>query len=44
MPTSTQVLPVVINAIVQNAGQTCSAGSRLLVEQGHLRTAARTPG
>ena len=28
-----EVLPVVINAIVQNAGQTCSAGSRLLVEQ-----------
>jgi aldehyde dehydrogenase (NAD+) len=28
------VLPVVINAIVQNAGQTCSAGSRLLVEHG----------
>jgi aldehyde dehydrogenase (NAD+) len=28
------VLPVVINAIVQNAGQTCSAGSRLLVQQG----------
>ena len=27
------VLPAVINAIVQNAGQTCSAGSRLLVEQ-----------
>jgi aldehyde dehydrogenase (NAD+) len=26
-------LPVIINAIVQNAGQTCSAGSRLLVEQ-----------
>lgn len=26
-------LPTVINAIVQNAGQTCSAGSRLLVEQ-----------
>jgi aldehyde dehydrogenase (NAD+) len=26
-------LPMVINAIVQNAGQTCSAGSRLLVEQ-----------
>jgi aldehyde dehydrogenase (NAD+) len=26
-------LPVVINAIVQNAGQTCSAGSRLLVQQ-----------
>lgn len=27
------VLPVVINAIVQNAGQTCSAGSRLLVQK-----------
>jgi aldehyde dehydrogenase (NAD+) len=27
------VVPVVINAIVQNAGQTCSAGSRLLVER-----------
>ena len=26
-------LPVLVNAIVQNAGQTCSAGSRLLVEQ-----------
>jgi aldehyde dehydrogenase (NAD+) len=25
-------LPAVVNAIVQNAGQTCSAGSRLLVE------------
>ena len=28
-----QALPMVINAIVQNAGQTCSAGSRLLVQQ-----------
>ncbi len=27
------VLPVVVNAIVQNAGQTCSAGSRLLIER-----------
>ena len=27
------VVPMVINAIVQNAGQTCSAGSRLLVQQ-----------
>jgi aldehyde dehydrogenase (NAD+) len=27
------VLPVVVNAIIQNAGQTCSAGSRLLVER-----------
>ena len=26
-------LPVLVNAIIQNAGQTCSAGSRLLVEQ-----------
>ena len=26
------VIPTVINAIVQNAGQTCSAGSRLLVD------------
>jgi aldehyde dehydrogenase (NAD+) len=25
-------IPVIINAIVQNAGQTCSAGSRLLVD------------
>ena len=27
-------IPTIINAIVQNAGQTCSAGSRLLVESG----------
>lgn len=27
-------IPVLINAIVQNAGQTCSAGSRVLVERG----------
>ena len=26
-------LPVIVNAIVQNAGQTCSAGSRLLVDR-----------
>jgi aldehyde dehydrogenase (NAD+) len=26
-------LPVLVNAIVQNAGQTCSAGSRILVER-----------
>lgn len=26
-------LPVIVNAIVQNCGQTCSAGSRLLVEE-----------
>jgi aldehyde dehydrogenase (NAD+) len=28
-----EVAPVVLNAIVQNAGQTCSAGSRLLVQR-----------
>jgi aldehyde dehydrogenase (NAD+) len=28
-------LPVIVNAIVQNAGQTCSAGSRLVVERSH---------
>ena len=28
-------LPVIVNAIVQNAGQTCSAGSRLVVAQSH---------
>jgi aldehyde dehydrogenase (NAD+) len=33
MPTWTRRIPVVINAIVQNAGQTCSAGSRVLIEQ-----------
>lgn len=27
-----EALPVIVNAIVQNAGQTCSAGSRLLVQ------------
>jgi aldehyde dehydrogenase (NAD+) len=27
-----EAVPVIINAIVQNAGQTCSAGSRLLIE------------
>lgn len=27
-------VPVIVNAIVQNSGQTCSAGSRLLVQQG----------
>jgi aldehyde dehydrogenase (NAD+) len=31
-------LPVVLNAIVQNAGQTCSAGSRLLVQRGVYET------
>lgn len=26
-------IPVIVNSIIQNAGQTCSAGSRLLVEE-----------
>lgn len=29
------MIPAVVNAIVQNAGQTCSAGSRLLIERAH---------
>jgi aldehyde dehydrogenase (NAD+) len=28
-----RALPVVVNAIVQNAGQTCAAGSRVLIER-----------
>jgi len=28
-----RALPVIVNSILQNGGQTCSAGSRLLVEQ-----------
>ncbi|MEY4749789.1 MAG: hypothetical protein RIQ60_2003 [Pseudomonadota bacterium] len=28
-----KALPVVVNAIVQNAGQTCAAGSRVLIEK-----------
>jgi aldehyde dehydrogenase (NAD+) len=31
-------LPVIVNAIVQNAGQTCSAGSRLLVQRSIYET------
>ncbi len=27
------VLPVIVNAIIQNAGQTCSAGSRLVIHE-----------
>lgn len=42
-------MPVILNAIVQNAGQTCSAGARLLVEASALsavteRLAAAFPG
>jgi aldehyde dehydrogenase (NAD+) len=28
-----EALPTIVNAIIQNAGQTCSAGSRLLIEK-----------
>ena len=28
-----KAVPIIVNAIVQNAGQTCSAGSRLLIQQ-----------
>jgi aldehyde dehydrogenase (NAD+) len=28
-----EALPVIVNAIVQNAGQTCAAGSRVLIER-----------
>jgi len=28
-----EALPVILNAIIQNAGQTCSAGSRVLIER-----------
>jgi aldehyde dehydrogenase (NAD+) len=31
-------LPVIVNAIIQNSGQTCSAGSRLLVQDGIYET------
>ncbi len=31
-------LPVLVNAIVQNSGQTCSAGSRVLIEQSLYET------
>ena len=33
MPISTAALPVLVNAIIQNGGQTCSAGSRVLIER-----------
>lgn len=31
-------IPVLVNAVVQNAGQTCSAGSRLLIERSIYET------
>ena len=31
-------IPVIVNAIIQNSGQTCSAGSRLLVERSIYET------
>ena len=37
-------VPVIVNAIVQNSGQTCSAGSRLLDRFADLRAAAGASG
>ena len=37
-------LPALVNAIVQNAGQTCSAGSRLLVERNRYEEVLRRLG
>jgi len=37
-------LPALVNAIVQNAGQTCSAGSRLLVQQSRYEEVLRRLG
>ncbi|MEP6701773.1 MAG: aldehyde dehydrogenase family protein [Betaproteobacteria bacterium] len=37
-------LPVLVNAIIQNAGQTCSAGSRLLVEASIYETVVEQLG
>ncbi len=37
-------LPVVVNAIVQNAGQTCSAGSRLVVERSRYEEVLEATG
>lgn len=33
-----RALPVILNAIIQNSGQTCSAGSRLLVQESIYET------
>jgi aldehyde dehydrogenase (NAD+) len=30
-----RAVPIIVRAILQNAGQTCTAGSRLLVQRGH---------
>ena len=35
-----RALPVLVNAIIQNGGQTCSAGSRILIEQPVYETVA----
>lgn len=36
-----QAIPVIVNAIIQNAGQTCSAGSRVLIERTAFDEVAR---
>ncbi len=35
-----KALPTIVNAIIQNAGQTCSAGSRVLIERAIFEAAA----
>jgi aldehyde dehydrogenase (NAD+) len=37
-----KALPVLVNAIIQNGGQTCSAGSRVLIERPLYREVAAT--
>ena len=39
-----EALPFLVNAGIQNAGQTCSASSRILVEREHLRRGRRRHG
>jgi aldehyde dehydrogenase (NAD+) len=39
-----RALPFLVNAIVQNGGQTCSAGSRLLVERSIFETVVEAVG
>ena len=33
-----RAVPIIVRAIIQNAGQTCTAGSRLLVQRGNYET------
>ena len=39
-----RAIPIIVNSILQNAGQTCSAGARLLVQESiHAEVLARVP-